>query len=382
MKAVKAFGDSKIFVAGHKGMVGSALVRTLKRAGYVNLSLKSREEYDLRIQSDVEKLFALERPDIVFLSAAKVGGIYANCSFQGQFIFDNLMIASNVIQASKKYNVQKLINLGSSCVYPRDTRQPISESSLLDGPLEKTNEPYAIAKIAAIKLCEAYMNEYGSNFYSVMPPNLYGDNDNYDLMQSHVLAAFIRKFELAKLLAKGQWSQIRDDISCYPFALSEGGKYCSVTSLGNKTIEKLLRAQGIEAARVTLWGTGSPIREFMFVDDLAAALLFLMEDHNAEDVGNLINVGTGKSIVLHDLAKLVAKTIGFSGAISWNSKMPDGTPKKELDVSRMKDLGWNSVTPLSEGISRTYNNYVALRSVPLDTRPYLSSSRTISSSSI
>jgi GDP-L-fucose synthase len=306
---------SKIYVAGHRGLVGSALVKRLREEGYSNLVLKTSKELDLRRQADVEAFFAQERPDYVFLAAAKVGGILANSTFKAEFIYNNIMIAANVIEASYRTGVKKLLNLGSSCIYPKFAPQPMKEEYLLTGPLEPTNEPYAVAKIAAIKLCRYYNEQYGTNFISVMPTNVYGPGDNFDLEASHVVPALLRKFHEAKAANRPS---------------------------------------------VTVWGSGSPFREFLFVDDLADACLFLMERYAYPEIGEFINIGTGKDIMIRDVALLVRKIIGFSGDVIYDRTKPDGTPKKLLDVSRINSLGWKARVALEEGILLTYNAFMKL----------------------
>ncbi len=304
---------SRIYVAGHRGLVGSALVRRLKEKGYGNLVSRTSKELDLRRQAEVEAFFAQERPDYVFLAAAKVGGILANNTYKAEFIYDNIMISANVIHASYKFAVKKLLNLGSSCIYPKFAAQPMKEEYLLTAQLEPTNEPYAVAKIAAIKLCRYYNEQYKTNFISVMPTNLYGPNDNFDLETSHVLPALIRKFHDAKIS-------------------------------NHKS--------------VVLWGTGEPYREFLYVDDFADSCVFLMERYDYREIGEFINIGTGKDIRIKDLAELVKKIIGFSGNIQNDLTKPDGAPKKLLDVSRLKTLGWNAKTSLEEGIQKTYEFFL------------------------
>jgi len=304
--------DSKIFIAGHTGLVGSAIMRKLKGEGYHNLILRSHSELDLTRQKEVEEFFEKEKPEYVFLCAAKVGGILANSTYPAEFIYKNMMIAANVIHASYKYSVKKLLNLGSSCIYPKFAPQPLKEEYLLTGELEPTNEPYAIAKIAAIKLCRYYNEQYGTNYVSVMPTNLYGPNDNFELETSHVLPALIRRFHEAK----------RNSL-----------------------------------AEVTLWGTGSPFREFLYVDDLADACLYVMQNFDAKDIGEFINIGTGEDLTIRELAQLVAEVVGFSGKIVWDTTKPDGTPKKLLDVSKMHGLGWEAQTSLRQGIMKTYDCY-------------------------
>lgn len=299
--------NSLIYVAGHRGLVGSAIARCLKSQGYTNILLFTSEELDLRSQSDVEDFFKKHRPEYTFLAAAKVGGIAANSRYPAEFIYDNIMIESNVIQAAHRYSVKKLLFLGSSCIYPKLASQPLKEEYLLTGELEPTNEWYAIAKIAGIKLCQAYRRQYGDNFIAVMPTNLYGINDNFDLETSHVLPALMRKFHEA--------------------AVS-----------GSKV--------------VTVWGTGSPRREFLFVDDLAEACCFLMGNYNDAEI---INIGTGSDITIRQLADLMAEVTGFRGKIEFDVSKPDGTPIKLLDVLKINNLGWRAGTGLRSGIEATYN---------------------------
>jgi GDP-L-fucose synthase len=297
---------SKIYIAGHRGMVGSSILRALKAKGYSNFLLKTSAELDLRNQQAVADFFAVEKPDYVFLAAAKVGGIVANNTYRADFIYENMMIQFNVIHQAYLNGVKKLLFLGSSCIYPKLAPQPLKEEYLLTGLLEPTNEPYAIAKIAGIKMCDAYREQYGCNFISVMPTNLYGPNDNYDLNNSHVLPALLRKFITAK---------------------NEG------------------------ATSVTIWGTGSPLREFLHADDLAAACLFLMETHNES---GLVNIGVGEDVSILDLAKMVKKIVGFTGDIITDTTKPDGTPRKLMDVSKLTNLGWKASISLEEGIKKVY----------------------------
>jgi len=299
--------NDKIYVAGHNGMVGSAIVRKLKSLGFDNFVFRSSNELDLRDQVQVAAFFEIEKPKFVFLAAAKVGGIFANNTYRGEFLFDNLMIQSNVIHNAKVSGVEKLLLLESSCIYPKFADQPLSEDSLLTGKLESTNEPYAIAKIAGIKMCDAYRDQYGCNFISVMPTNLYGPNDNYDLQNSHVLPALIRKFHEAKKAG-----------------LSE----------------------------VAIWGTGKPMREFLHVDDLADSCVYLMDKHN--DAG-LVNIGVGIDISIKELALLVKKIVGFEGEIIHDLSKPDGTPRKLMSVSKLTKLGWKASIHLEEGIRSVYD---------------------------
>lgn len=344
-----------IYVAGHNGLVGSSLVRALKAKGYSRLVTRSQQELDLKNQQAVSDFFRSEKPDYVLLAAARVGGILANSTYTAEFIYDNLMIASNVIEASHRNNVKKLLNLGSSCIFPRLAEQPMKESSLLTGPLEQTNEAYAVAKIAAIKLCRYYNEQYSTNFLSVMPTNLYGPGDNFDLEKSHVLPALIRKFHLAKLLSEGKFDALRLDMDkrSIGFGLKPNG------SGGMVDLEKTLAAIGITAQKVILWGTGSPYREFLYVDDLADACVFLMEHCDAKDVGEFINIGFGSDVTIREVASLVCSTVGFGGEIAFDVTKPDGTPRKLLDSSRINTLGWKPKVSLEEGIRKEYNWYLS-----------------------
>lgn len=311
--------NKKIYVAGHNGMVGSAIRRQLEANGYKNLLLKSSKELDLKRQNDVEKFFLEEKPEVVIVAAAKVGGILANNTYRAEFLYDNLMIQANIIHSSFLVNAGKLIFLGSSCIYPKLAPQPLKEEYLLSDYLEYTNEPYAIAKIAGIKMCENYYKQYGCNFYSVMPTNLYGVNDNFDLKTSHVLPALIRKFHEAKKEGKN---------------------------------------------KVILWGTGKPLREFLYVDDLAEAILFLMKKIDAKDLYEKeithLNIGTGKDLKISELASLISDVAGFKGEIEYDTSKPDGTPRKLMDVSRINKLGWKYKTELKEGIEKTYEWFIKL----------------------
>lgn len=345
--------NSKIFVAGHRGLVGSALVEKLKQKGYKNLILKNSKDLDLRRQKDVENFFEKEKPEYVFLAAAKVGGILANSIYTAEFIYDNIMIAANVINASYKFGVKKLLNLGSSCIYPRDCPQPMKEEYLLSGKLEPTNEPYAIAKISAIKLCRYYNEQYGTNFISAMPTNLYGPNDNFNLETSHVPAAFLRKFYLAKLLKGKNFDAIRGDISKCPLSSTP----LNVKKLSDWQIMEILKNFGITSESVTLWGSGEVFREFLWVGDMAEACIFLMEKMDACKMKKIspdyfVNVGTGKDIKIKEFASLVKSVVGFTGKIKWDKTKPDGMPRKLLDVSKIKKLGWKAPTSLKAGLKK------------------------------
>lgn len=305
--------NSKIYVAGHRGLVGSAIVRKLKAKGYNNILGRTSQELDLRDQSSVKRFFEEEQPKYVYLAAAKVGGILANSTYPAQFLYDNLMIQSNIIEAARNYGVKKLLFLGSTCIYPKLAPQPLKEEYLLTDELEPTNEPYAIAKIAGIKMCNAYNKQYGTNFMSVMPTNLYGPNDNFDLQNSHVLPAIMRKIHEAK-------------------------------------------TNGSE--RVTIWGSGTPFREFLHVDDLADACVYLMENHSAEEIGTFVNIGTGKEISIRELAEQLCSIIGFEGTLVYDSTKPDGTPRKITDVTKLEQLGWRYSIELEEGVRDTYQWYL------------------------
>lgn len=342
----------KIYIAGHTGMVGSAISRKLEAAGYTHQVFRTQQELDLTNQQAVLDFFEKERPDYVFLAAARVGGIMANNTFRAQFLYDNLMIAGNIIHAAYIHKVKKLLFLGSSCIYPRDAIQPLREESLLTGPLEPTNEPYAIAKIAGIKLCESYFRQYGSNYISVMPTNLYGPNDNYNLASSHVLPALVRKFYLAARLEQG-------DLDALRFDLGRDGETCTTEP---EVLQKLLQ-YGItpHPSQVTLWGSGTPLREFLHVDDVADACLFLMQQVDAASLysGGIshLNVGSGTDVSIHDLAVMIQKETGFRGSIVWDSSKPDGTPRKLMDVSRLQALGWTARISLEEGIRDVVESY-------------------------
>ena len=304
--------SDKIYVAGHNGMVGSAILRKLAVEDFSNIVTRTSSELDLRNQQNVNDFFEKERPAYVFLAAAKVGGIMANNTYKAEFLYDNLMIETNIIHASYKNEVKKLLFLGSSCIYPKLAPQPLKEEYLLSGFLEATNEPYAIAKIAGIKLCEYYREQYGCNYISLMPTNLYGFNDNYDLQNSHVLPALIRKFHTAKVT---------------------------------------------NAASVTLWGSGSPKREFMYVDDLANACLHMMQHYNEKQ---FLNIGTGEDLAIRELAEMIKNIVGYNGEIVWDATKPDGTPRKLMDVSKAHTLGWKHAISLEDGIKKTYANFLSL----------------------
>ncbi|MEP0823431.1 MAG: GDP-L-fucose synthase [Ignavibacterium sp.] len=342
--------NAKIHVAGHTGLVGSALVRKLTSRGYANLVLRSSADLDLRSQGSVEEFYAREKPNVVFLAAARVGGILANNTYRATFIYDNLMIAANVVHAAYTAGVQRLLNLGSSCIYPRNATQPLREDSLLTGVLEQTNEPYAIAKIAAIKLCDAYNRQYGTKFLSAMPTNLYGPNDNFNLETSHVLPGLIRKFVLARLLAEKNDDALMNDAKARPLGFGFGDPASPAE------LRSFLHTIGVSADRVLLWGTGTPRREFLHVDDLAEACLMLI-DREPDETGELINVGTGEDLTIVELASMIREIVGFQGEIVFDRTRPDGTPRKLLDTSRISALGWKPTIPLRQGIEATIQWY-------------------------
>ncbi|MBR0568976.1 GDP-L-fucose synthase [Azoarcus sp. L1K30] len=343
--------DAKIFVAGHRGMVGSAIVRKLQALGYDNIVTRNRVQLDLLDQRSVLEFMAAQAPDYVFVAAAKVGGILANNIYRGQFLYENLTIQNNLIHGAHLAGVQRLMFLGSSCIYPKMAPQPITEDSLLTGLLEPTNEPYAIAKIAGIKLCDAYNAQYGHQYVSVMPTNLYGPNDSYDLTNSHVLPALIRKFHLAKLALAGDVAGIAADETRYGRIPDD-----IVSSLGlGRGGDGGLVAVGAPTG-VLLWGTGTPMREFLYVDDLAAACVHLMQ--TGYD-GPLVNIGTGEDITIRELAQVASEVVGYHGMVSFDATKPDGTPRKLLDVSRLKSLGYVAQTSLVEGVKLAYADYLS-----------------------
>jgi GDP-L-fucose synthase len=362
---------SKIYVAGHLGLVGSALWKNLQSKGYTNLIGKTINELNLMDTNAVNAFFASEKPEYVILAAAKVGGIVANNTYRGQFIYENLMIQNNVIHAAYLHQVKKLLFLGSTCIYPAEAPQPMSEDCLLTGPLEYTNEPYAIAKIAGIKLCESYNLQYGTNFISVMPTNLYGPNDNFDLEKSHVLPAMLRKMHLGKCLEENNWDAIREDLNKRPIEGISG-------SNANDEILTILAKYGIrqnpiksvQSVSVEIWGTGSPMREFLWSEEMADACVFLMENIDFKDVTNAnssskpevrnthINIGTGKEISIHDLAFLIREKLEFNGNLEFNTSKPDGTMRKLTNPDKLHTLGWHHKVDIEEGIEKLYQWYL------------------------
>jgi GDP-L-fucose synthase len=380
--------DSKIYIAGHRGLVGSAIMSNLQAKGYTNIITRTHAELDLLDQQAVTSFYEEEKPDYVILAAAKVGGIIANSTYRGQFIYENLQIQNNVIHQAYVHGVKKLLFLGSSCIYPKNAPQPMTEDCLLTSELEPTNEPYAIAKIAGLKMCDAYNQQYGTDYIAVMPTNLYGENDNYDLEKSHVLPALIRKMHLGKCLQNNDWDALRADLNRLPIEgisgeatedeiLAKLNKYG--ISSNQRTSTPL--SERVEVS-VSLWGTGAPFREFLHASDMADACIYLLENINAKQIAKVnaegvtntegaksicenscnswtsfLNVGTGKDLTIKALAELVKATIGFEGELVWDVTKPDGTFKKLLDVSKLNALGWKETIALEEGIKKVYENY-------------------------
>jgi len=360
--------ESRIYIAGHRGLVGSAIVRNLEQKGYKNLIVRTHSEVDLIDQHSVASFFQEVKPEYVFLAAAKVGGIMANNTYRAQFIYENLQIQNNVIHQSYLNKVSKLLFLGSSCVYPKNAPQPMHEDCLMSSELEYTNEPYAIAKIAGMKMCESYNLQYGTNFISVMPTNLYGYNDNYHLDNSHVLPALIRKIHLSKCLETGDMAGIRADIARYGAnqinERSSDGEIMAFLELHGIFLSE---HPGNSGVKLELWGSGKPLREFLWSNDMADACVFLMENRDFKDLANVsetsgrqeirnchINIGTGKEITIGDLALLIKSIVGFKGELVFDTTKPDGTPRKLLDVSKLESLGWVSKMDLPQGISNIY----------------------------
>ena len=342
--------NAKIYVAGHRGLVGSAIIKNLNSKGYFNIVTKTHAELDLTDQLAVQDFFKNHQPEYVFLAAAKVGGIEANNTYRGAFIYENMMIQNNVIHQSYVHGAKKLMFLGSTCIYPKECPQPMKEEYLLTNPLEYTNEPYAIAKIAGIKMCESYNLQYGTNFISVMPTNLYGPNDNFDLETSHVLPALIRKIHLARLLSESNYGLVLKDLNLK--SIEEAKEY--------------LLSLGITKNTVEIWGSGKPKREFLWSEDMADACVFIMENRDSSDTYQIedkeirnthINIGTGTDISIRELAETIKQTIGFKGDLVFNTEKPDGTMRKLTDVSKLNSLGWNHTVELEEGIVQIYNWY-------------------------
>ena len=357
--------DAKIYVAGHTGLVGSALMRGLERHGYTNIVTRDYPGMDLQSQVEAEQFFQEEKPEYVFLAAAKVGGIMANTTYRADFIYENIQIQNNIIHFSYEYGVKKLLFLGSSCIYPKNAPQPLKEEFLLTSELEYTNEPYAIAKIAGIKMCESYNIQYDTNFISVMPTNLYGPGDNYNLETSHVLPALIRKFHLGKCLEEKDWDSIRLDFDRRPVEGIDGQNK-------DKEILQILSKYGIaidgDKVSVTLWGSGKPMREFLHSDEIADACIFLMNEIDFKNLVRInkvegeirnthINIGTGVDQTIRELAEMVSSTVGFKGQILWDSSKPDGTMRKLMDVSKISNLGWKAQISLKDGLKKVYQQY-------------------------
>lgn len=352
--------NAKIYVAGHRGLVGSAIWKNLQDKGYTNLVGRTHKELDLLDGAAVRNFFDEEQPEYVFLAAAFVGGIMANSIYRADFIYKNLQIQQNIIGESFRHHVKKLLFLGSTCIYPRDAEQPMKEDVLLTSPLEYTNEPYAIAKIAGLKMCESFNLQYGTNYIAVMPTNLYGPNDNFDLERSHVLPAMIRKVHLAHCLKKGDWEAVRKDMNLRPVEGISGAN-------SNEEILRILRKYGITETEVTLWGTGTPLREFLWSEEMADASVFVMEHVDfkdtykagAKDIRNChINIGTGKEITIRELAGLIVNTVGYQGKLTFDSSKPDGTMRKLTDPSKLHNLGWHHKIDIEEGVQRMYEWYL------------------------
>ena len=352
--------NAKIYVAGHRGLVGSAIWKNLQDKGYTNLIGKTHKELDLLDAVSVRKFFDEEQPEYVFLAAAFVGGIMANSIYRADFIYKNLQIQQNVIGESFRHNVKKLLFLGSTCIYPRDAEQPMKEEVLLTSPLEYTNEPYAIAKIAGLKMCESFNLQYGTNYIAVMPTTLYGPNDNFDLERSHVLPAMIRKIHLAHCLKQGDWDAICKDLNQRPVEGIDGNS-------SKEDILAILAKYGISNSEVKLWGTGTPLREFLWSEEMADASIFVMEHvdfkdtykQGDKDIRNChINIGTGKEISIRELAELIVSTVGYQGQLTFDSTKPDGTMRKLTDPSKLHALGWHHKVEIEEGVQRMYNWYL------------------------
>ena len=352
--------NAKIYVAGHRGLVGSAIWKNLQEKGYTNLVGKTHKELDLLDGVAVRQFFDKEQPEYVFLAAAFVGGIMANSIYRADFIYKNLQIQQNIIGESFRHNVKKLLFLGSTCIYPRDAEQPMKEDVLLTSPLEYTNEPYAIAKIAGLKMCESFNLQYGTNYIAVMPTNLYGPNDNFDLERSHVLPAMIRKIHLAHCLKQGDWDAICKDLNQRPVEGIDG-------SSSKEDILAILAKYGISDSEVKLWGTGTPLREFLWSEEMADASVFVMEHvdfkdtykQGDKDIRNChINIGTGKEISIRELAELIVSTVGYQGQLTFDSTKPDGTMRKLTDPSKLHALGWQHKVEIEEGVQRMYNWYL------------------------
>lgn len=370
----------KIYIAGHLGLVGGGIWRAFERHGYTHLIGRTHTELDLINQREVEEFFATEKPEVVVLVAARVGGIHANDTYRGQFIYENMMIEMNVIHAAKEHDVKKLLFLGSSCIYPKLAEQPLKEEALLTGPLEPTNEPYAIAKIAGIRLCDAYNRQYGTNFISAMPTNMYGPGDNYHPENSHVLPAMIRKMHLAKSLKNNDFDELRRLFGFENRRVESGKLNVGSNDISNDDLLQWLAVSGIvpstsdiphpteHSVTLALWGSGTPLREFLYSDDLAEACVFLVENADYENmaftddsgtVQSHINVGSGREVTIKELAETVKEVVGFDGELEWDVSRPDGTPRKLMDSSRINALGWSAKVPLNEGIAKAYADFLS-----------------------
>jgi GDP-L-fucose synthase len=353
--------NAKIYVAGHTGLVGSALVKNLQKKSYTNILGRTIDELDLIDQKAVFEFFEQEKPEYVFLAAAKVGGIVANNTYRGQFIYENLQIQNNIIHAAYTNGVKKLLFLGSTCIYPGEAPQPMREDCLLTSPLEYTNEPYAMAKIAGIKMCESYNLQYGTNFIAVMPTNLYGPNDNFDLEKSHVLPALLRKVYLAECLMNDNWDAIRKDLNRLPVESISGNN-------SQEAIQEKLDKYGIRKGSVEVWGTGKPMREFLWSEEMADACVYVMGKVDFEDLkpegkeirNAHINIGTGKEVSIRQLAEIIAEKVGYKGRFNFNAEKPDGTMRKLTDPSRLHKLGWHHQIDIEQGVEKLYNWYLSL----------------------
>lgn len=360
--------DEKIYVAGHRGLVGSAITSQLLGAGFTNLVCRAHEELDLTIQSDVAQFFNEQRPDYVILAAGKVGGIYANNTYPADFIYKNLMIQANVINASYEFGVKRLLFLGSTCIYPKAVSQPMKEEAILTDTLEPTNEPYALAKIAGIKLCESFNRQFGTDYRSVMPTNLYGVNDNFHLENSHVIPSLMRKFHLGKCIEKNDWELLREDLKQTPvLGISDDSPQHEILNAFEKLgiRSQINLKQGEAQVSVDIWGSGNVMREFLHVDDMASASIFVIGldkeiyESNTKPMLSHINVGTGEEITIRDLAEMIKEIVGFSGEVSYDRSKPDGAKRKLIDVSRLKSMGWSYGIELYQGLMDTYKSYLA-----------------------
>jgi GDP-L-fucose synthase len=347
--------NDKIYIAGHKGLVGSAIFRKLTEEGFTNIITRNSDELDLCNQAQTEEFFEIEKPDFVFLAAAKVGGIIANSTYPADFIYKNLMIATNVIHSSYKFGVKKLLNMGSSCIYPKHAPQPMKESCLLTSELEGTNEAYAIAKIAAIKLCRYYNEQYGTDFISAMPTNQYGEGDNFNMETAHLLPMLLRRFHLANLLKAGEFEKIKTDLKKYKLGWSLDE---TIDFNDNNSIIKALEQIGAYPDRVNVWGDGSPYRELMHSNDLADACVYLMQNKSYNEIGELVNITDGSDIQLKNLIEMVKEIVGFDGEIFYDTTKPNGTPRKLMDASKIKTLGWEPKIKLEDGIKKAYKWYL------------------------